>query len=94
MDIIKSDVGTLAPRTLEEAMKFAGMLAESEIIPKDFIHKPGNVLVAIQWGMELGLQPMQAMQNIAVINGRPALWGDAVIAIVRASPLCEYIKET
>ena len=94
MDIIKSDVGTLAPRTLEEAMKFAGMLAESEIIPKDFIHKPGNVLVAIQWGMELGLQPMQAMQNIAVINGRPALWGDAVIAIVRASPLCEHIKET
>lgn len=37
---------------------------------------------------------MQAMQNIAVINGRPALWGDAVIALARSSPLCEYIYET
>lgn len=50
--------------------------------------------MAIQWGMELGLQPMQAMQSIAVINGRPSLWGDAVIGLVRGSPVCEYIKET
>lgn len=34
------------------------------------------------------------MQNLAVINGRPALWGDAVIALVRSSPLCEYVVET
>jgi hypothetical protein len=83
----------LSPRSLEEAMKFANLLADSSIVPKDFIGKPGNVLVAIQWGMELGLKPMQAMQNIAVINGRPSLWGDAVLALVLASPVCEYIEE-
>ncbi|MFW8695518.1 hypothetical protein ACOI9Y_33635, partial [Mesorhizobium japonicum] len=64
------------------------------IVPNDFANNPGNILVAIQWGMELGLQPMQAMQNIAVINGRPSLWGDAVIALARSSPLCEYIYES
>ena len=84
----------LSPRSLEEAMRFAEVLADSSIVPKDFIGKPGNVLVAIQWGMELGLKPMQAMQSIAPINGRPALWGDAVIALVRASTLCEYVHET
>lgn len=84
----------LSPRSLEEAMRFAEVLSDSSIVPKDFMGKPGNVLVAIQWGMELGLKPMQAMQNIAVINGRPALWGDAVIALVRASALCEYVHET
>ncbi|MCT9071223.1 recombinase RecT [Cupriavidus gilardii] len=84
----------LSPRSLDEALKFADMLADSSIVPKDFMGKPGNVLVAIQWGMELGLKPMQAMQNIAVINGRPALWGDAVIALVRSSPLCEYVYES
>ena len=84
----------LSPRSLDEALKFADVLADSSIVPKDFMGKPGNVLVAIQWGMELGLKPMQAMQNIAVINGRPALWGDAVIALVRASALCEYVHET
>ncbi|MFC4518582.1 recombinase RecT [Cupriavidus pinatubonensis] len=84
----------LSPRSLEEALKFADVLADSSIVPKDFMGKPGNVLVAIQWGMELGLKPLQAMQNIAVINGRPALWGDAVIALVRASALCEYVHES
>lgn len=83
----------LSPRSLEEAFQFANMLADSSIVPKDFIGKPGNILVAMQWGMELGLKPLQAMQNIAVINGRPSLWGDAVLALVLASPLCEYIEE-
>lgn len=84
---------SLIPRTLEEAMKFSTTLAKSDLVPKDFVDKPANILVAIQWGMELGLQPMQAMQSIAVINGRPSLWGDAVIGLVRASGLCEYIYE-
>jgi hypothetical protein len=84
----------LSPRSLDEAMRFADILCKSDIVPKDFQNKPGNILVAIQWGMELGLKPMQAMQNIAVINGRPSLWGDAVIALVRNSPLCEYVYET
>ena len=87
-------LATLAPTNMKEAMEFAGLLAKSDIVPKDYQGKPGNVLVAIQWGMEIGLQPMQAMQNIAVINGRPSIWGDAMIALVRACPAFEYITET
>ena len=48
----------------------------------------------MQWGAEIGLQPLQAMQNIAVINGRPSLWGDAVLALVRSSGLLEQFEET
>lgn len=84
---------SLAPRDLAQAIEFAGILSKSNMVPKEFVGNPGNILVAIQWGMELGLQPMQAMQNIAVINGRPSLWGDAVIGIVKASPACEYVVE-
>lgn len=84
---------SLAPKDLDEAMRFADMLANSTIVPKDYIGKPGNCLVAIQWGMELGLQPMQAMQSIAVINGRPSLWGDAMLALVKSHPAFEWIKE-
>ncbi|MFZ5566011.1 MAG: hypothetical protein ACOY95_03310 [Pseudomonadota bacterium] len=84
----------LSPRTLDEALRFSDYLAASDMVPKDFKGKAGNCLVAIQWGMEIGLKPLQAMQNIAVINGRPSLWGDAVIALVRSSPLCEYVIET
>lgn len=84
---------SLAPQNIEEALKFAEMLSKSTLVPKDFQGSAGNILVAVQWGMELGLQPMQSMQNIAVINGRPSLWGDSVIALVKSSPICEYVIE-
>lgn len=83
----------LSPQNFEQALTFAGYLAESTLVPKEFLGKPGNCLIAIQWGMELGLKPLQCMQNIAVINGRPSLWGDAVMALVLASPQCKDVVE-
>lgn len=84
----------LSPQNFDQAITFSKYLADSDLVPKDFKGRPGNCLVAMQWGMEIGLKPLQALQNIAVINGRPALWGDSVIAIVRGSPLCEYVIES
>lgn len=83
----------LSPRDFDEAWRMAEYLSDSDMVPKDFKGKPANCLVAIQWGGELGLKTMQAIQNIAVINGRPSLWGDVMLALVRASPLCEYVAE-
>ncbi len=84
----------LSPQSFEQALTFSNYLADSDMVPKDFKGKPGNCLIAMQWGAEIGLKPLQAMQNIAVINGRPSLWGDAVIALARSSPACEYIHES
>ena len=84
----------LSPRNFEQALTFSDYLADSDLVPKDFKGRPGNCLIAMQWGAELGLKPLQALQNLAIINGRPALWGDAVIALVRSSPLCEFVIET
>jgi hypothetical protein len=83
----------LTPQTIGEAIELAQLMAKSGIVPKDYQGNPGNIIVAIQWGAEIGLPPLQAMQNLAVINGRPALWGDAVIALVRGSGLLESISE-
>jgi hypothetical protein len=83
----------LALATMAEAMSFAGMVAKSDFAPKDFKGKPESCLLAIQHGSEVGLSPMQSLQSIAVINGRPTIWGDAALALVQSSPACEYIKE-
>lgn len=85
---------TFAPRTLQEALQFADLLIESQMIPKSFVGKPpAAIVVAIQFGMELGMQPMQSLQNIANINGQPGVWGDAALALVLNSGLCEYYEE-
>lgn len=83
----------MEPQNLQEAMQLADMLANSNLVPKSYQGKAGDVLVACQWGSEIGLKPLQALQNIAVINNVPAVWGDALVALVRGSGLCEYIKQ-
>src|SRR6185437_15603477 len=84
---------SLEPRNFEEAMKYAKLIADSDLAPKDYKGKPGNVLIAIQMGQEVGLKPMQAIQNIAVINGRPSIWGDALLGLIKIHPELEYIRE-
>ena len=82
-----------APTTLSEAMTFSDMLANSSMVPRAYQGKPQDILVCVQWGMEMGLAPMQALQNIAVINGKPSVYGDAAMALVQASPVCEDVEE-
>jgi hypothetical protein len=82
-----------APVTLDEAMRFSEMLSKSQMVPKAYQGKPEDVLVAVQWGKELGLAPLQALQNIACINGKPSVYGDAAMALVQASSVCEGIEE-
>ncbi|WP_408872921.1 recombinase RecT [Gluconobacter roseus] len=80
--------------SFSELMRFAEIAAGSGMVPKDYIGKPSAILIAVQMGSELGLAPMQSMQNIAVINGRPSVWGDALLGLVKASPVCDDVVET
>jgi len=84
----------LALASFDDAFRFSKMVAASEFAPKDFRGKPESCLLAIQHGSEIGLSPMQSLQNIACINGRPAIWGDAALAVAMASPVCESVTET
>jgi len=69
------------------------MVAKTDFAPKDFKNKPESCMLAGQHGAELGLGPMQSLQCIAVINGRPTIWGDAALALVQSSSVCEFVSE-
>lgn len=84
---------SLVPTNLQEAVHYARMISNSSFVPAQFRGKPEDILVAVQWGAELGLPPLQSLQNIAVINGRPTLWGDAALAVVQQHQDYEWIKE-
>ncbi|MBN8828010.1 MAG: hypothetical protein J0H68_04825 [Sphingobacteriia bacterium] len=89
----KKNSFSLIPQNLDEAIKFAEIISKSTVIPKPYQGRPGDILVAVQMGTDLGLKPVQALQYIAVINGRPCVWGDALMAIVQAHPAFEDIQE-
>ena len=77
-------LSALAPQNLDDAFRLAQALSMAgDMVPNHFQGKPEATMAAIIRGMEIGLAPMQALSNIAVINGRPSIWGDALPAIVQ-----------
>ena len=67
---------------ISDLERWCKIVAASQLAPKG-ISSPQAIAVAIQAGMELGLGPMQALQSIAVINGRPTIYGDTALGLVK-----------
>lgn len=99
-------VAPLRPTDIDGMWRFCQFLSTSPSLPDTYRYGSsgkrdpytpeqvqGNILVAVQTGAEIGLPPMQAILSIAMINGRPFLWGDGLIAAVRGSGICAFIKE-
>ena len=79
-------------QSFDEMARFCAAVHQSRLAPKGF-DSPHAIMVAVQHGMELGLGPMTALQSIAVINGRPCLWGDAALGLAQAHPDFLDIRE-
>lgn len=77
-------VTAIIPQTIEEVFRLAKAISASGLAPKGMT-SPEQITVAIMHGAEIGLPPMQAVQKIAVVNGRPTVWGDALPALLWAN---------
>ena len=83
----------LSKDNFEHIQRVAVMMSKSEMVPKGYKEKPADIIIAFEMGRALGLAPLQAIQNIAVINGKPSLYGDAIIAVCSGHPDFEDIEE-
>ena len=88
----------VALETMDDALRYAKVIAASGLLPKSFYETrdadpTAAAFVAIQLGAEVGLSPMASVQNIAVINGKPGLYGPAMLAVVEASGKLEDFAE-
>lgn len=92
-EIVKQTGMVLRPTNFGELTQFAQMAAKSTMVPPAYKGKPEDIMLAVQLGSELGLAPMQSLQNVACINGRPSVYGDALIGLCRQSSTCKDIEE-
>lgn len=83
----------LSPTTLQETRAFAEMLAKSDLVPKAYQGKPGDIMVAGAMGARLGLDIFSALAGVACVNGRPTLYGDAMLGICQSRSDFEDIIE-
>lgn len=71
-------------KTSDEMLRMASMMIQSKLVPSSF-KTPQEVVVAMNMCREVGLPYSTGIQKMAVINGRAAMWGEAVRALVFAS---------
>lgn len=86
-DIAIAEGGALQFARFGEVVAFADYANQACFLPKNTTKE--QAALAIVAGLKLGMDPFAAIQNIAVINGRPCVWGDAVGGLCAGSGLLE-----
>ncbi len=79
------------PRNLEEARALAQSLVKSGLLGKA-VPTPEAALAIMIAGRELGLPTMQALRGVYVVEGKPSLSADLMVALVRRSGLADYLR--
>jgi hypothetical protein len=82
----------IVPTDMDSAYRLAKAICIAGMAPKG-METPEKCMIAIMRGLEVGLTPFMALDKIAIVNGRPVIWGDGAIGLVRGSGLCEFVKE-
>jgi hypothetical protein len=81
----------LQPGSVDEALRLSKILVASKLLPRG-VGSPEAAFAIILAGRELGLSPMQALRSIHIIEGKPTMSADLMLALVKRSPRCRYFK--
>lgn len=71
-------------QALDAAHKIGTALANTQMVPQAFRGKPDDAAAAILYGAELGLQPTQALQQVFVVHGQPAIYARTMVGLLKA----------
>jgi hypothetical protein len=96
--VVGGNVNAIVPQSIEEMWRVSKMVVLGGLAPKALVGKKNGdeaisaVAIAVMAGAELGLPPMVALRSFTVIGGRPALYGDGLINVVRRSKKAAYVR--
>jgi len=74
--------------TFEDMFRFSKCVVASKLAPKSY-QTPEQVLIAIEWGAEVGFGPMQSLTAFTVLGGVPRLMVEPAMALIMSSGLLE-----
>jgi hypothetical protein len=75
----------LVLRTMDDYMTLARAAVSAGFGDKS-IDTPQKALIVLQYGAELGLQPLQSLQGVYVVNNKPSVYGDTFLALLQGKP--------
>jgi len=89
------DIGErgLSLRNFDDMFRFCDVFVKSGLAPDG--DTQAKVMIKLQAGLELGFQPMQALQTLIVTDkGRLSMMAVGMLALIRRSPLCDWADVT
>ena len=89
---INADNRGLVLTNLADMRTAAQIIFQSKLAP-EALKTPEQIFVCLQLGAEIGLRPMQALNNVYVVRGRPVIWGDVALGLVKRSGLLDIFTE-
>ena len=89
---INADNRGLVLTNLADMRTVAQIIFQSKLAP-EALKTPEQIFVCLQLGAEIGLRPMQALNNVYVVRGRPVIWGDVALGLVKRSGLLDWMTE-
>ncbi len=83
----------LEPTSLKEVWRFGEIVCASGLAPKS-VRSPEAATIIVMTGRELGLTAMQSLRSIHVVDGKPLLSADLMLALVKRHKDCEFFTCT
>lgn len=77
----------LNPNRYDQIGKLANVFAKSDLVPPHFRGKPENCFIALQMAFRSQIDPMVALQNLYLIQGKPGMSAQLAIALANRSGL-------
>lgn len=90
--IIEKSNPLMALQSWDELLSRAEYFAKSQLIPSALRGKPADVAIILQYGVELGIPPLQALNGIDVVQGKPTVSPQLAIALIRSKVPKSFIK--
>lgn len=72
-------------QSFNTALRMSQCLASSTIVPKEYQGNVGNCMIAIEMASRINTSPMMVMQNLYIVNGRPAWSSQWIISMINRS---------
>lgn len=69
----------------EQAQRVAKAISSSDLVPKEYRNNIPNTLIAMDMANRIGASPMQVMQNLYIVHGKPSWSSTFIIASINSS---------
>lgn len=78
-----TEIAVHADAALPAKIEWARTMATANLLPQQYRNNPGNLLYAVEYADSLGIDRINAITSIHVINGKPTASADLIASLVR-----------